>query len=331
MRIITFILPAIIFFSCQVKESKPLKIATGSCSREYSENQLWAEILNSDPDLLLLTGDNIYGDSDDMSVLRDKYDQQKSHPDYQKMLKNFPIIGTWDDHDYGLNDGGKEFSMKTESKKEFMRFFDLTMDHPINDHEGVYHAYDIEELKIILLDTRYFRDPLIEDTLTEARYTMNPDGDILGDEQWQWLENQLASSESRLHLIASSIQFLSDEHGYEKWSNFPSAQQRMKDLLAKYPDKKVMFISGDRHISEFSVADFEGLPYRLVDFTSSGLTHSWGGDSDVEPNRYRVGELIRQPSFGLIEIDWETGKVKLSVIGNENELLSSTEIIYSNL
>ena len=46
----------------------------------------------------------------------EKYAYQKADSGYQLLLKSdAQIIGTWDDHDYGVNDGGKNYSRKKES------------------------------------------------------------------------------------------------------------------------------------------------------------------------------------------------------------------------
>ena len=42
-------------------------------------------------------------------------------------------------------------------------------------------------------------------------------------------------------------------------------------------------------------------PYPLWDLTSSGLTEVW---PVTPPNSRRVGEILREQNFGLIEIDW---------------------------
>lgn len=55
---------------------------------------------------------------------------------------------------------------------------------------------DLAVLQVILLDTRYHRDPL------------SSDGTILGDSQWEWLEKELNGPESEITIIASSIQVL---------------------------------------------------------------------------------------------------------------------------
>jgi len=49
-------------------------------------------------------------------------------------------------------------------------------------------------LQVIVLDTRYHRDPL------------RSDGSILGDTQWDWLENELSGPRSEITIIGSSVQ-----------------------------------------------------------------------------------------------------------------------------
>lgn len=52
------------------------------------------------------------------------------------------------------------------------------------------------------------------------------------------------------------------------------------------------------------------VPYPMWDFTSSGLTEVW----PVEPpNSNRVGDIVREQNFGLIEIDWAARPVTVRV------------------
>lgn len=288
--------------------SQPVtKIAFGSCSHEDDPEQLWNEIVATDPDLWIWLGDNIYGDSPDLAVLKGKYAMQKGSAGYQKLLKTCKVVGTWDDHDYGINDGGKNFRQKAQSKTLALNFLDVPEKAKVRKREGIYDSYTVGTgsrlIKVILLDTRYFRDTLQRSTVQGRRYEPNPDGDMLGAAQWAWLEKELKKSDAAIHIIASSIQFVSNEHGFEKWGNFPKSRQRMLDLLARLKPANTFFISGDRHIGEVSKMSLDGLPYSLYDFTSSGLTHTWEEPWD-EPNGYRVGQLIVQKNFGLISINW---------------------------
>ena len=302
-------------------------IAFGSCSRQYNPNQRWFDVIKNDPDIWIWLGDNIYGDTHDMGLMREKYAHQKADSGYQLLLQSgTSIIGTWDDHDYGVNDGGKNYSKKDESKELFIDFLDIPEESQINEHDGVYQSYEYNFndhlLKIILLDTRYFRDTIERNFMTRA-YKPNMTGDILGEEQWLWLEKEINESNADLILLGSSIQVIPEEQIYEKWGNFPKARKRLFDLLEKYPDKRVVILSGDRHIAEISEISLENLNYPLYDFTSSGLTHTWQRE-DEEENKYRVSDFIIDLNFGLILIDWKEDKkhkITFQINGEENSNL----------
>jgi len=304
------------------------RIAFGSCSNEELHEEMWTEIVSQKPQLCILLGDNIYGDTQDMTWMRKQYDMQKQLPGYQLLMKTCPIIGTWDDHDYGRNDGGKFYAKKKESKEEFLRFLDVPADDAIRTHEGIYSSYIYgppgKQVNVILLDLRYFRDTTIRSSIPGHRYDPNPDGDIMGEMQWTWLENELKNSKADVHLIGSSIQLISNDHFYEKWGNFPKARQRMLDLLVKYKPKNVFVLSGDRHIAEISKLELAGLQKPLYDITSSGLTHTWNIKGEMppdEPNSTRVGKLIIQKNYGLILIDWSTKNkpvVTFEIRGHDN-------------
>ena len=316
-------------FGCQAQPESPLtRIAFGSCSNEALQEEMWTEIASQKPQLCILLGDNIYGDTQDMAWMRTQYDQQKNLPGYQLLMKTSRIIGTWDDHDYGRNDGGKFYAKKRESKEEFMRFMDTPADDPMRQHDGVYGAYNFgppgKQVKVIMLDLRYFRDTTIRSAIPGHRYDPNPDGDMMGEAQWSWFENELKTSTADVHIIGSSIQLISNDHFWEKWGNFPKSRQRMFELLVKYKPKNIFVLSGDRHIAEISRIELPGLPKPLYDITSSGLTHTWnikdGSMPPEEKNSNRVGKLIIQKNYGLILIDW-SGKspaVTFEIRGQNN-------------
>lgn len=337
MRLLSLIsanlLASVFFISCQspTRESKEteemyltpqsMRIAFGSCSRQDKEQVLWPEVLNQQPNLWIWGGDNIYGDTHDMDLMAEKYALQKSHPHYQKMISSFPIIGIWDDHDYGINDGGKHYPMREESKVLMLEFLDVPKDHPAWSREGGYQSYTFGAadslVKVILLDTRYFRDTLYRTETRPYAYLPNLEGDILGEAQWQWLEEELTDSPAKFHVIMTTIQLLSEEHRFEKWANYPKAHQRMFDLLKKTQPKNAFFLSGDRHISEVSRKQVTGLPYPLYDITSSGLTHTWG-EKREEPNQYRQGELVIELSYGLLDLDFGKEEVIVQLKGESD-------------
>ena len=298
-------------------------IAFGSCNKQYEPNLLWTSILKHQPGVWIWGGDNIYADTDDMVKLKTEYDKQLSDENYAKLLASAKILGTWDDHDYGLNDGGEEFHKKSESQALFLDFMGVSKNDTRRQREGVYYSELITTpkgtIKVIVLDTRYFRTALVPDTDTKKRYKPNTDlsATVLGKAQWQWLTNALNTTKADFNIIVSSIQFLSDEHGFETWGNFPNEVERLSQLIVSSKAKGVLLLSGDRHISEFSKLSIDNLNYPLIDFTSSGLTHSYSSFSG-EPNADRVGDVVHEISFGLLKFDFKTHTIHMEMRGKND-------------
>jgi alkaline phosphatase D len=310
------------------QKKKEFTIAFGSCNRTTLPQPLWDEIISEKPDLWIWLGDNIYGDSNDTLVLRTKYNSQLSNEGYKKLAAQTPIIGTWDDHDYGKNDGNKTFEIKKESQQLALDFLQEPKNSPRRQQEGIYAAYDYKvgrkKIKVILLDVRYHQDPL---TRNDQGYIPNPDGDILGEVQWQWLEKELKNSKADVHIIGSGLQFIPEEHATEKWGNFPKSLNRFYNLLATTQAKGVLLITGDRHIGEISKTQVPGMKYPLYEFTSSGLTHS-SVNNTANKNRYRVGALVTQKHYAVFR--FSTTKKKLEVeatLKGEEGMVYTTEKI----
>lgn len=287
-------------------------IAFGSCAGQDRPQPFWEPILAHEPDLFLFIGDNIYGDTEDMSVMRAKYQELAARPGFQQLRATVPVLATWDDHDYGVNDGGASYPMRDGSKEAFMEFYGIAEDAPMRARDGIYDAHILgpegKRIQIIMLDTRYFRGDLQrkpEGDPRPGRYVPSDDTTqtMLGAEQWAWLEEQLRQP-AEVRIIASSIQFIPEEHGWEKWANLPHERTRMLNLLRETEANGVFFVSGDRHLAEISRLDAEaGVGYPLYDITSSGLNRGGGGSAD-EPNRHRLGSNFRANNYGLITINW---------------------------
>ncbi len=301
-------------------------ITFGSCNKPEKTNVFWDDILALRPNVFIWGGDIVYADTDDIKKIKDSYTQQNAVPAYAALKNQVLITGTWDDHDYGLNDGGTEFDLKQESQQVFLDFMDVSKNDIRRGQEGVYSSQLLEKkegsVKIINLDTRYFRTALTDSPQEGKRYQPNPygEGTILGDKQWNWLQEQLENSEADFNLIVSSIQFLSNAHGYEKWANHPHEVDKLKQLIKNSNAKGVIILSGDRHISEFSKTEVEGLPYPLIDFTSSGLTHSYA-DFKGEPNPYRSGDVVFIPSYGALLLNAQKKEATLRIMGENGTVL----------
>jgi alkaline phosphatase D len=306
------------------KEPNPdFVIAFGSCNNQTLSNPFWTEIEKNKPNVWIWGGDVIYTDTYDMAYMAENYRIQKNNADYANFTKKAEVLGTWDDHDYGLNDGGVEYSKKAEAQELFLDFLDVPKNDVRRKQEGVYFSKDYsvinKTIKIILLDTRYFRTALTVDNETDKRFKPNVygEGTMLGEMQWEWLKNELLNSKAAYNIIVSSIQFLSSEHGFEAWGNMPHEVDKLVNIIKSSGAKNAIILSGDRHISEISKKEIEGLPYPLIDFTSSGLTHSYT-DFKGEPNKHRLENVVSKKSFGILNFDFKTNAVTFEIRGENN-------------
>ncbi len=327
----------------------PSTIAFGSCANQNAPQPMWKTILQNNPDLFLFMGDNIYENPQNPDRLREEYDKLKAIPEFREFRQKIPFLVTWDDHDYGMNDGGRENPIKEIAKKEFLRFWPYVKDSLSLNQSGIYHAKIIggplEERKkrrgrmvtkllkkqpavqVIMLDTRYFRSPLIKDdpdpVTGKAYFKVNPDpqATVLGSEQWDWLEEQLKRP-AEVRLIVSSYQFIPESHKREKWGNFPKEKEKFINLLKKTKAKNVFILSGDRHFGVISKQEIKDYG-TLYEVTASSINKESTID-EADPSY--LNPIYKKENFGLAHIDWSKKKINLEIRDLQNQVIQNIEL-----
>lgn len=294
------------------------RIAFGSCNRTDLPQPLWPIIQRNQPNLWIWMGDNIYGDSTQATVLAAKYQAQLANSAYQQFAAHTPIIGTWDDHDYGWNNAGREYPTKAASRELALNFFGVPQNDPRWQHPGIYGSYQFgphrQAVKIILLDCRSFAHSQ----------------DLLGSTQRDWLLEELKNSTAQLNILVSSIQVLPTEHRFEKWANFGDSRAWLLKQINELQPLNLLILSGDRHLHEISAHPQQ--PHHsgpLVEITSSGLTHAYKRFKG-EANSLRIGTVYPGIGFGLLELDWQQAKliVTASIRNPENKSMQTHQITY---
>ncbi len=310
-------------------QDSTFRIALGSCSNQDKDLSILSTVASHRPNLFVYLGDNIYGDTRNMIVLRNKYRRLKGNPNYQNLKETSNVIATWDDHDYGENDAGRHYPFKKQSKRIFLRFLGDPKDSLRKQHDGIYTSfiYPVNNLlvQVILLDTRTFRDNLLPysgalKNDTNYRYGLEydpydtKDSTLLGEAQWSWLQERLTQP-ADIRIIGSSTQFATQYNGYETWANFPHEQQRMFETIKATNAKGILFISGDVHYGELSRQD-KSTSYPIYDLTCSGLTEKW---RFATPNQFRIGEAVMENHFGIIDINFNQKSIALEIWDKQNQ------------
>ena len=277
--------------SLQVSTVK--RVAIIGCHQQPDPAPALLRYVEAAPDVVLWVGDNVYADTkDDPSHIERCYQMLEAKPGFKELRDRSTFLAVWDDHDYGMNDDGKNYALKQQSHAIFRKFW-RHEDRIPADRPGVFHA-DIfgapgERLQVIMLDGRYNReDP-------------GADADTLGDTQWKWLAEELKKP-AELRLIVSGYQVLLDrETKFETWAKVPRARQRLFDLIRQSKANGVVFIAGDQHYGEVSrIRDAIG--YDAIEIMFAGINQE-------EPwvyNSARVSPVANsKDSYAYIDIQWK--------------------------
>jgi len=301
------------------------RIAFGSCLHQDKPQPVWEAIVANEPDMFVFLGDNIYGDTEDMTVMAGKYAQLEARPGFQALRRSAEIQAIWDDHDYERNDAGREYPMKEASRKLMLDFWkEPAGSLRRSQADGIYTSCTRgpagRTVQLILPDLRWNRSPLelVDSDTYAARDAMNmgpyristdPGATLMGEPQWLWLEQQMQMP-ADVRIIGSSIQCLPEYSGWECWANFPAERERLLDLLARYQAVPTVILSGDVHWCEYTRWQDARFTRPLIEVTSSGLTEVW---EQISPNRHRIGEAFATENFGELVIDWEQGLLEHTV------------------
>ena len=299
------------------------KYGLGSCLDQEFEQNIWSSIQKENIDGFIFLGDNVYGDlpSGKLTKMEKAYAMQKTM--LPKWLMNEKdILAIWDDHDFGLNDGGGDYPLKDDAKKMFLNFWNIPSEDSRRNRKGIYFkkTKEIEGLKVELigLDTRYFRSKLKG---KKNAYKQNKDleATVLGQDQWVWLEASIFNSNADIILLLSSIQILATNHPYEKWDNFPLERQRLLLLIANASKSKtIIAVSGDRHRAGIYQNE------NFVEITASSMNKP--GSKFAETDPLLLGETYPKMNFGTLNIEPNKNKVTVSILDENGLTLNSKSI-----
>lgn len=281
-------------------------IAFGSCNHSHLPQPMWSVIDSHQPDLFIWTGDVVYADTTSVIQMKRKYKQQLSRPAYKEFRDKFPVIGVWDDHDFGINNGGKSNPIKAQGQQMFLDFLDEPKDSKRRQQEGIYAAYTYgsagKSVKVILLDTRYHRDR-----------PGSGRADMLGRAQWLWLEDEIKNSKATVNIIVSGVSVLSRQMPFaEEWNDFKWARIRLFNMIENYQLPGVLFLVGDRHFSSHLKESVKGRVYH--EFMSSGLTHYMNRKRVAQIFEYYYGEETSYfgLNFSLLDFHWDRKPLQLT-------------------
>ena len=308
-----------------------LTLGFGSCLHQDRSMAILKTIEKKELDLFMFIGDNVYGDQEDgeLDKLIRTYKQQYNN--LENFLKNVSTEFIWDDHDFGINDGGSNYRYKDRAKELFLETWKIPSNDPRRLRDGLYFDKMIKKnslkIHLIFLDNRSFKSEwkLTDEFNKEGkeRYVkdFDPQKTLLGKKQWQWLKDKL-NEDSDIKIILSSLQVLSLGHGWESWDKLPLERERLFNLIDESNVSNLFILSGDRHRGGFY--RFKTNDNNVIhEFTSSSLNLPIPFNTE-EKGPLRIGSTYRKANFGVVRIFED--KVVMELTSNKGKVVNSLSI-----
>ena len=258
--------------------------------------RMWDTIRATEPDLMLLLGDNIYSDDPASPEMQHYcYYRRQSRPEFRKLVCSTPVFTIWDDHDFGKNDCVEGPLISEPAWK--LPVLEVYRNNWVNpaygggdDRPGCYYDFYVGDVHFIMLDGRFYRtlDP------TQGGPTM------LGPVQRQWLKDTIDASRGRLIMLCSPVPWVFKAKGnsQDTWNGFRSERNEIFDYLAQQRKDGVVLVSADRHRSDlWRINRANG--YAVYELNSSRLTNQHV-HKEMPAAEFSYN---KKQSFGVVDID----------------------------
>lgn len=291
-------------------KASPLKWALASCMADHYETeqkQQWLELSSFKPQVLFMIGDNVYVDwaykKATAQTIWKRYVETRNKLEIFRQNSLVPVFATWDDHDYGMNGGDETFPYKVESQKIFNQFFPMTQNEVVVSRgPGISSAVKLRDQLFLFLDNRSFRTP--EVVVEQAHF---------GKEQVEWLLSEIKKHNLPTWII-SGDQFFGGYHPFESFeANHAKAFKNFLRQLKKLKEK-VIFVSGDRHLSEIINIPNEYLGYKTFEITSSGIhSTTYPGALKKHPNPRSLVGIDGIINYMILESHANQGSISVDV------------------
>ena len=246
---------------------RSVRLGFVSCALDIlHRDDIYVQLEQQNPDMIFFLGDNVYADrvtvfkkrNADERQLWTRYVETRNRVRlyYQKRLT--PVLATWDDHDFGRNNGTREFPHREAARICFETFFPQTERPALQNGPGIAKRFIGFGADFYLLDGRYFRD---NPALRERK--------LLGATQEKWLFSKVDPGKASWLLNGSM--FFGAYTGKDSFEGvYANDFQSFKDKL-RASDGLFCFGSGDVHFSEVMDLEEDLLGYKSFEMVSSSI------------------------------------------------------------
>jgi phosphodiesterase/alkaline phosphatase D-like protein len=297
-------------FRTFAEDAFSFSFSVGSCASTGSNGAVFDTIRELDPLFHVVTGDFFYANIavNDPSLYVDAFTRTVGSPAQSALYRDAPVVYTWDDHDYGPNNG--DFSSPSREAAQ-ATYRSLVPHYPLSAGDGsgpIYQAFTVGRVRFIVTDTRSERSP-----------STAPDNEaktMLGAEQKQWLKNQLSSANGIYPVIVwvNGPPWIGEaSDGADSWAGYSTERREIADFIAGQRIEGLMMLSGDAHM--LAVDNGSNSDYSSEGGAAFPIFHAAALDrhGSVKGGPYSEGAYPGGGQFGLVTIN-DTGSDTIEVI-----------------
>jgi hypothetical protein len=245
-----------------------ISFALVSCANDLYKNQsvsMWNVLAQQKPEMIFFIGDTVYADNESDGTGDHAGGEENFWKRYVDAFTRLglyrkkdlvPTMATWDDHDFGANDGDSSFREKDITQFLFQLYWGNEPVEGLINGPGISKILKFGGQNFFFTDNRSFRAV-----------------DYWGASQSEFLLRSMAEDPRPTWMLDGS-QFFG---GYRKQptleNKWPKSLEGILHELKK-AESPVLFASGDIHYSEVMRLEASLLGYPTYEFTSSSI-HSY--------------------------------------------------------
>lgn len=309
-----------------VNRSSQVRLAISSCAREDAGSRaVWKRMAEEKVDAVILIGDTPYIDSTDLAIQTRRHQEFAAVPEYQELLRSRPCWWTWDDHDFGGNDTCGLLPGKENSRLAYTRYRPQASFG--DGQEGIYTCFRYGPVEVFMLDARWF-------SMTAASYASPTKPTLLGQKQWQWLQEKLLASTAPFKLLACGMIWDDKENKeLDDWGTYVHERKALEKFIGDHQIPGVIYIGGDIHASRvLKYPTQKTVGYDLIQFIASPIHSSTIAALNVyHPDLVR--SAVEPHVFLIMDIDSNVTPPRLSaeLVNKDGERVFTYQLSLSDL
>lgn len=176
------------------------------------------------------------------------------------ILKKYPIVHQWDDHDAGQNNLDRTYLHWDLSQQVFQEW---VPSYPLSGViPGIWQKFRYAQLEGFVLDCRSQRDP--ENDFDGPDKSMLDGNNLGATGQLQWLKDSLRASTARWKVIFTSVVINPTTKVPDGWGGYQTEWNALRSFINDQNITGVVFISGDLHLDAIDNGGNAGFPEMCV-------------------------------------------------------------------